>query len=108
MEWLSVPKLAHAAGAFIGLRVFDGVKYGGWTAEELVNNRGFTLVKWDGMYVLLLVLHPFVHALTQLMAAKASRWLIASGTLLPDASAFPRIRIGGSIAKMRTRPWTAL
>lgn len=108
MEWLSVPKLAHAAGAFIGLRLFDGVQSGGWTAEELVNSRGFTLVKWDGMYAILLVLHPFVHALTQLMAAKASRWSIASGTLLPDALASPRIRIGQSIAKMHARPWTVL
>lgn len=48
MAWFSVPNLAHAAGAFIGLRIFEAAKDAGWTVDELLATQGFTLVKWDG------------------------------------------------------------
>lgn len=52
MKWFSVARLAHAAGAFIGLLSTDTTQVDGWTADDLQTERGFVLIKWDGLYVL--------------------------------------------------------
>lgn len=51
MKWFSVPSLAHAVGAWVGLRKFKASTVEGWTAENLTKNCGFTLIEWDGTYV---------------------------------------------------------
>lgn len=53
MSWFSVPRLAHAIGAWIGLSKFKASSVSGWTAEQLMVDCGFTLIKWDGTYVVL-------------------------------------------------------
>lgn len=48
MKWFSVTHLAHATGAWVGLRMFKASQVSGWTAEKLTQECGFTLVEWDG------------------------------------------------------------
>lgn len=48
MKWFSASGLAHALGAWIGVRRFKSSDVDGWTAEKLVQECGFTLIQWDG------------------------------------------------------------